>query len=160
MRSHLAWLVFAMGLSACTHTLVAAERDACPEQRGIGIIGMSIDQRARPDGAAELFVDRIVPEGPAARAGLHPGDTIVGIEGTPSRGMSVGDAARRLRGPVDAAVGLDIDRGGRTWRVIITRVAPSELWSGEASASAARRPEAVRASDVAPVDPSTVPCRR
>jgi C-terminal processing protease CtpA/Prc len=123
---------------------------------------MSLDQRANETGAPELFVDRVVPDGPAATAGILPGDRILSIEGISTEGMSIGEAARRLRGPADASIALLIATGGHSRGVNITRVAPSKLWSGAATPRATvGESERVRASDVAPAARVTVPpCRQ
>jgi S1-C subfamily serine protease len=168
MRSHLALVVVAvLGLAACTRTLQSSHSHACADTgtatraHSIGIIGMSLDQHPNTNGVAELVVDRVVPDGPAATAGIRPGDRILEIEGAPTRGMTIGDAARRLRGPIAASVVLVVSTGSHPRDVTITRVAPSELWSGTAgSPTAGKRSERVRASDVAPAaDRSTPPCR-
>jgi C-terminal processing protease CtpA/Prc len=166
MRSHLALVVVtALASAACSKALQPPQR-ACAAPRapraagGIGIIGMSLDHRTASTGAPELFVDRVVPDGPAAAAGIHPGDRILSIEGTSTAGMSIGEAARRLRGPTDASVALRIGTGATTRDVHITRVAPSELWTG----APPTRPNAVqpvRASDVAPATHvAAPPCRQ
>lgn len=157
-------VVAMLASTACTRTLPTPHQHACAAPgaqaaaTGIGIIGMSLDQRARSAGAPELFVDRVVPDGPAATAGIHPGDRILSIAAAPTTGMSIGDAARRLRGPTAASVALEIATGDVTRAVNVTRVAPSELWSGTASHHAAG---GVRASDVAPAAQVTAPpCRQ
>ena len=164
MRSHLAWVAALLWLAACTRTMQSSGRTyACPPPRthaasGVGIIGMSLDQRAA-HGGSELFVDRVVPDGPAATAGVHPGDRIVTIEGTSTEGMSVAEAARRLRGPTAASISLQLATDGHARTVRITRVAPSELWNGSAAGSHAH--ERVPPSDVAPAAPVTAPpCRQ
>ena len=170
MRSHLAMVVIiALTGVACTRTMhqPTATRACVPasgqaKANGIGIIGMSLDQVAITNGTPELVVDRVVPDGPAATAGILPGDRILQIEGTSTRGMSIADAARRLRGPVDASVMLVVATGARPRDVTITRVAPSDLWSGAVGspAVAKRHSERVPASDVAPAaQVSTPPCR-
>ncbi len=165
MRSHLALVAALVGLAACTRTLQSGQHQSCPPPRaqaaakGIGIIGMSLDQHATASGEQELFVDRVVPDGPAAAAGVRPGDRILAIAGTPTRGMSVADAARRLRGPTAESVSLQVASGGAARMVRITRVAPSELWSG--SAGRPHGGERVVPSDMAPAAPlAAPPCRQ
>lgn len=165
MRSPLALVAALLWLAACTRTLQSSQHQSCPPSRahaaanGIGIIGMSLDQHATAGGNSELFVDRVVPDGPAAAAGVRPGDRIVTIEGTSTRGMSVADAARRLRGPTAASVSLQVATDGQARTVRITRVAPSELWNG--TAGAPRAGERVHPSDMAPAAPLTAPpCRQ
>lgn len=168
MRSLLAMVVVAvLGSAACTRNLQPGP-PPCPAPHaqgapnGIGIIGMSLDQRPNRNGDPELIVDRVVPDGPAAAAGIGPGDRIVSIEGASTRGMTIADAARRLRGPTAAAVALQIATGDRVRDVNILRVAPSDLWNGAAAArKTADESERVRASDVAPAAKMTAPpCRR
>lgn len=172
MRSHLALVVIAaLACAACTRSLQSAHPQACPARpthagktgggNGIGIIGMSLDQHPGTTGAPELFVDRVVPEGPAATAGVRPGDRIYSIEGSATAGMSIAEAARRLRGPTGATVGLQVGDGSHRRDVIITRVAPSDLWSREAAVPPnGGDSERVRASDVAPAAAVAVPpCR-
>jgi len=169
MRTHLALVVVvALTGAACTQTLQSAKPDPCsapPAGRsvagnGIGIIGMSLDRHPDDSGTPELFVDRVVPEGPAASAGVRSGDRIYSIEGTTTAGMSVAEAARRLRGPTGASIALRVGENGRVRDVTITRVAPSDLWNR----AAAQRPtggERVHASDVAPAAAGAVPpCRQ
>ncbi len=167
MRSHLALIVVAaLAVGGCaralqpshTHTHACRPARAAGAPSGIGIIGMSLDQRTNDGGRTELIVDRVVPDGPAATAGIRPGDRIVRIGDTPTDGMSIADAARRLRGPIDASVGLVIATGSRPRDVRIMRVAPSELW--KAAGTTAGAGERVRASDVAPATQvTTPPCR-
>jgi C-terminal processing protease CtpA/Prc len=164
MRSHLAMVVIVAALAgtACTRTMQTSATRACPpaaaqvKASGIGIIGMSLDQLPSQNGASELVVDRVVPDGPAATAGIRPGDRILAIEGTSTRDMSIADAARRLRGPIDASVALVVATASRPRDVTITRVAPSDLWTGNAGAPG-KHAARVHASDVAPAAQLSVP---
>jgi len=160
-------VVAALTSAACSHTLhhhSGPAHDCHATQAGpgaMGIIGMSLDHRPRENGRGELVVDRVVPDGPAANAGIRPGDRILEIEGAPTRDMSIADAAHRLRGPVDATVTLVIATGNRPRDVTITRVAPSELWNKVGAPGAEHKSERFHASDVAPAAPgSAAPCRR
>ena len=169
MRSHLALVVvITLSSAACTQTLRSSQLPPCPApgakapSNGIGIIGMSLDQHPGATGTPELFVDRVVPDGPAARAGVRPGDRIYRIQGTSTGGMSVAEAARQLRGPTGATVALQVGSSDRPRDVTITRVAPSDLWSHAASGPpAGGSGERVHASDVAPAAGGVVPpCRQ
>lgn len=171
MRSHLALVVMvALAGTACTRSVQSARPDPCAAPRtakpaaenGIGIIGMSLDHHPDASGTPGLFVDRVVPEGPAATAGVRSGDRIYAIEGASTAGMSVAEAARRLRGPTGASIALQVGDGERMRDVTITRVAPSDLWNRPAAAA---RPsgdgERIHASDVAPAAAIAVPpCRQ
>src|SRR5688572_6358306 len=168
MRSHLALVVVvALTGAGCTRTLQSTSSNPCPAPRaakgaagnGIGIIGMSLDRHRDALGTPELFVDRVVPEGPAARAGVRSGDRIHAIEGTSTAGMSVAEAARRLRGPTGASIALRVGSEDHLRDVTIPRVGPSDLWSR--AAAGAGDAEGVRASDVAPAAAIAVPpCRQ
>jgi C-terminal processing protease CtpA/Prc len=162
-------VIVALTSAACTHTMhqppvtrACVPGNAHAKASGVGIIGMSLDQAGTASGGRELVVDRVVPDGPAATAGILPGDRILEIEGASTRDMSIADAARRLRGPVDASVALTVATGARSRDVTITRVAPSSLWSGTPGASAGTdHAERVRASDVAPAARvNAPPCRQ
>jgi carboxyl-terminal processing protease len=81
----------------------AIKRDTEGEFTGIGIhIGVR--------GNNTLTVDMPVEGGPAARAGLLPGDWIVKIDGTSTKGLTLGQAVRSLRGKVGEPVTLTIYR--------------------------------------------------
>ncbi|KAG0560246.1 hypothetical protein M758_10G160500 [Ceratodon purpureus] len=56
----------------------------------------------------DLVVVSPVSGGPAARAGVVPGDLIMAIDGVPTHGMGLYDAARRLQGPVQSEVQLTL----------------------------------------------------
>jgi predicted metalloprotease with PDZ domain len=169
MRRHLALAAIALGLAACTRTMESGSHRPCQPSRalraanGVGVIGMSIDRRASSTGESEIVVDRIVPDGPAATAGIRPDDRILGIDGTPTRGFSIAEAARRLRGPADTSVALQVAHGGELRAVQVRRVAPGALWSASGRAHHVRNAaetEGVRASDVAPAEPGAAPpCR-
>lgn len=58
-----------------------------------------------------LTVIAPLPGAPAAAAGVRPGDRLRSIDGHSTRGMSLGDAVRRLRGEAGTVVELGIERG-------------------------------------------------
>jgi serine protease Do len=65
------------------------------------------------------LVNEIVPGGPAARAGLEPGDVVVAVDGVPVREGR--DLLRQvLRRPVGAEVRLDVVRDGRLRSFTVT----------------------------------------
>ena len=78
--------------------------------RSFGGIGIVV--AADPSGAYR--VDRVFDAGPAARAGLEPGDRIVAIDGQPAAGLTSGAIAKLLRGPVGTVVRLAITRDADT----------------------------------------------
>lgn len=166
MRSHLALVAaLAFGGAACSQLLQPTVRPCtAPAARratgGIGIIGMSLDRHPGASGSPELVVDRVVPDGPAAAAGVRPGDRILEIEGSSTATMSIADAARRLRGPVDAPVALVISAGDRSRDVTIIRVAPSALWNATGRGARTTGKGVVPATDLAPAAKAAAPpCR-
>jgi len=75
------------------------------------------DDRARRNGSAGLgltlvqrsgaiVVQAAVSDGPAALAGIGPGDIIVAVDGEPARGLDAASVARLIAGPEGTAVRL------------------------------------------------------
>ncbi|UJR83816.1 trypsin-like peptidase domain-containing protein [Sandaracinus amylolyticus] len=65
------------------------------------------------------LVNEIVPNGPAARAGVQSGDVIVAVEGVPVRESR--DLMRHvLRRPIGASVRIDVMRAGRAVQLALT----------------------------------------
>ena len=59
-----------------------------------------------------LVVVTPVADSPAERAGLHPGDRILSIDGETTREMTLGEALQRMRGAPGSKVVLEIMRDG------------------------------------------------
>ncbi len=59
-----------------------------------------------------LTVVSPIEDTPAARAGLHPGDQIIKIDGDLTKDMSLVDAVKKMRGPRGTKVNLAIRREG------------------------------------------------
>lgn len=80
----------------------------------LGVHGTDLE----PDEAAALelrggaVVDHVVDGGPAARAGIRPGDVVVGLDGEATPSMAVLIARLQLHEPGDEVV-LDVRRDGR-----------------------------------------------
>jgi carboxyl-terminal processing protease len=62
------------------------------------------------DDAARII--EVIPDTPAAMAGLLARDRIAAVDGVPTNALSHDDVVRRLRGPADSEVQLAIDRPG------------------------------------------------
>jgi len=82
------------------------------------------------DGKA--VVKKVIPDSPAARAGVRPGMVLDGIDGAKVDPNAIGDnrlaaraLARELLGPADTAVKLDlVDTNGQTKHVELNRTGP------------------------------------
>ncbi|MFJ6717904.1 S41 family peptidase [Streptomyces sp. NPDC091259] len=72
--------------------------------------GVGVWTGRRRDGRIE--VDRVQPDGPAARAGLRAGDLLLGVDGQDVTGRSVADVVAMLRGAAGTPVVLRLNRGG------------------------------------------------
>ena len=68
-----------------------------------------------------VSVSSVLPDGPAEKAGLLPGDKIMRIDGTSAQGFMVNDCVQRLRGPEGTTVLVTAGRGDKTVDVSITR---------------------------------------
>ncbi|HZB90460.1 MAG TPA: S41 family peptidase [Stellaceae bacterium] len=84
---------------------VAEERRAARD--GFGGIGVTLNS----DGPDVRIVE-VLPETPAAAAGLRVDDRILAIDGIEVSALNREDVAQRLRGPADSVVALEIARAG------------------------------------------------
>ena len=53
-----------------------------------------------------------IDDTPAHRAGIQPGDFIIGIDGEQVFGLTLGEAVDRMRGPVKSEIVITVQRGG------------------------------------------------
>jgi carboxyl-terminal processing protease len=72
----------------------------------IGDAGIELAERG-----GKLTVVGAIEGASAAAAGLRPGDAIVALDGAPTHGLLLDEAAERLRGPVHSTVRLTVQRG-------------------------------------------------
>lgn len=79
-------------------------------------VGIQISMRD-----SKLVVLATIDDTPAEKAGLLPHDHIIRINGHETAGMSVEDAADRIRGPRDTQVQLTVQRGERIMNFNIQR---------------------------------------
>lgn len=99
----------------------------------------SLGDRAR---AGALIAD-VVPDGPAARAGLRAGDVVVGVDGQPVQEGR--DLLRAVLGhDIGARIRLDIVRRGRRQPVVLTTTARPD--AAATDRPAAQRPRPARGS--------------
>lgn len=81
----------------------------------IGILGY-YDERTR-----RMRVGRVTPGSPADRAGIRPGDDILGIDGSEARRMTFREFRALMEGEVGSTVVLSLSRGGRLQRYELER---------------------------------------
>jgi len=84
---------------------IARERRASRE--GFGGIGVSLDAEG-----ADVRIAEVLPDTPAAMAGLRVNDVIVAIDGVDTATLPRDEAVQRLRGPTDSMVTLAVARTG------------------------------------------------
>ncbi len=98
------------------------DRDAFDDEKlqidahlyGIGVqIGL--------DKAQRIVVIAPIEGTPASRAGLLPGDEIAEINGKPTKGLSVEEAAKQIKGPINTQVVLTLLRNKQHLKVPIVR---------------------------------------
>jgi carboxyl-terminal processing protease len=94
---------------------VARENRAARE--GFGGIGVNLDSEG-----GVVRVVSVMADSPAARAGVKVDDRIIRIEGEPTAGLEIRDIIRRLRGPVGAAVSIDVKRADAASPVLLVIV--------------------------------------
>jgi carboxyl-terminal processing protease len=75
-------------------------------------VGMTIQGTAGKLGKMETMVLEPIPGSPAFRAGLRPGDIIVGVDGRPTEGLDTTQVASLLKGPKGTTVHVAISREG------------------------------------------------
>ena len=92
--------------------LLISGRRAGPRRPWLGMFSTSV-----PSGA---LVTRVAPDGPAQRAGVVPGDVVVGVAGEPVSGTA--DLYRKLWSGAEAGteVALELRRGPRALELTVT----------------------------------------
>jgi carboxyl-terminal processing protease len=75
---------------------------------GIGDTGLTLSKRF-----GYVIVISVLPDSPAAKAGIHSGDIFESVSGFTTREMSVGQAKNLLTGPVGSSVKVAVIRRGK-----------------------------------------------
>ena len=75
-------------------------------------------------GTEDGFIKVVAPieDTPAAKAGVRAGDLIVKIDDTPTKGMSLNDAVKLMRGKPKSPITLTLQRKGETRPLVLTVV--------------------------------------
>ena len=97
-----------------------------------GVIGVSLDVWAERIGdPASLYVNYVIPEGPAQQAGLKHGDEIVTVNGATVSGKTYEQVIKMVRGEAGTAVNLGVKGEEGLREIAITRIASEKLYKGE-----------------------------
>lgn len=91
--------------------LIAEGQSSAPPAPWLGLAAEEVQGR--------LLVVRVTPDGPAARAGVQPGDIITGIGNDTPRGLADYYRKMRARGPAGTAVPLTLQQGGERRSITI-----------------------------------------
>ncbi|HJS31957.1 MAG TPA: S1C family serine protease [Alphaproteobacteria bacterium] len=91
--------------------LIAEGQSSAPPAPWLGLAAEEVQGR--------LLVVRVTPEGPAAKAGVRPGDIITGIGNDTPRGLADYYRKMRARGPAGTAVPLTLQQGGEQRSITI-----------------------------------------
>jgi carboxyl-terminal processing protease len=97
---------------------VTPEEARVARERRVGQSGLGLRVAVQRD---SLVVASVVPGGPAALAGIRPGERLVAVDGRPIGAGDPGLAATLLEGPEGSAVVLGLARGGRLREVTLVR---------------------------------------
>jgi carboxyl-terminal processing protease len=96
----------------------ASLRGISGEFEGIGATIGTVDAAGKASGCSDLgpecrmVIIAPIPESPAEKAGLEPGDIVIAIDGKTVAGQTLEEARSKVRGPKDTAVVLTIERDG------------------------------------------------
>ncbi len=111
------FLVLALGLSLATRL---APADDLP-QNTLFYTSVSGIGAGFASSHGHIVVKQLVPDSPAAKSGLHPGDILQSVDGQSVASMKVVDVVNRIRGPEGTIVKIEVDRDGRRLTFSITR---------------------------------------
>lgn len=107
------------------YTRFLSKKDFDDEKQAINAKLSGIGIQIGLDKEHKLIVIAPIEGTPAYRAGLQSADEIIEINGNPTKGISVAEAANQIKGPVGTTVTLTIERGDKekkdTFKKEITR---------------------------------------
>ena len=102
-------------------------RSISGEFEGIGATIGTVDAAGTTSSCTTIAADcRLavvapIPDSPADKAGLEPGDVITMIDGASLDGLTVDEARGKIRGPKDTSVVLTVERGSESLEIEIVR---------------------------------------
>ena len=97
-----------------------------------GVIGVSLHVGAERVGdTAVLYVAHVLPDGPAEKAGLKPGDELTTVDGVAVTGKTYEQVALMVRGEPGSVVKLGVKGEGGSREVSVTRVSGQTLYKGQ-----------------------------
>ena len=97
---------------------IGLDKLAPGEEPRLELVGIGVALSA--DGDA-LRVDRVIPGGGAAAAGIVVGDHLVAIDGISATELGVDGAVARIRGAAGTTVALTLERGGKLVPLVVER---------------------------------------
>jgi carboxyl-terminal processing protease len=88
---------------------------------GVTGIGIRIASRKDESGAGWIFVEDVLPESPADKAGIRRFDRVLEVGETSLQNVTAGEASDAIRGPAGSTADLVLQRGGQIVRVAVVR---------------------------------------
>jgi carboxyl-terminal processing protease len=88
---------------------------------GLTGIGIRLAQRKDDSGATWIFVEDVLPESPADKAGIRRFDRILQVGETSLRDVTPREASDAIRGPAGSTVDLVLQRGEQIVKVAVVR---------------------------------------
>ncbi|WP_239614345.1 S41 family peptidase [Cohnella mopanensis] len=85
------------------------------EQTFVGVGIVMIEERG------VVYVEDVIPDSPAEKAGILPGDELVGADAKSFKGKTTLEIQSELRGKEGTVVNLSVSRGGKTLKFKVTR---------------------------------------
>ena len=91
------------------------------EQMANSYVGVGITIQ-KTEGVPGFLVTKVNAGGPADQAGMLPGDTIVAVDGTDVREMSIDDTSALVKGEENTTVDIIVEREGEEVTLTVTRM--------------------------------------
>ena len=97
-----------------------------------GVIGVALHVGAERVGdVSVLYIAQVLPDGPAEKAGLKPGDQVATVDGAVLTGKTYEQVALMVRGEPGTAVKLGVKSESGVRDVSVTRVSGQTLYKGQ-----------------------------